>query len=235
MRMRDVFFRIAFVSISLAAGIAAAVLWVRLRPSLVAARHSAIASIDTACPDLATRTGQSINEFSTYGSQADMLELPKANADFAGQWGGFIHSSIQRLNPDLIGASPDRISIVFGRRGGTVFMASELYSSPTQRIVRRPKASVVGARLVIVEYESADRNLYYVYSDRFQLSEVSHISYHSTVEVYSSDRHQLMGVVTEHATLKRLRTRREQLEFARPGPNQIPRAEVSASARITPR
>ena len=235
MRMRNIFFRIAFVSISLAAGIAAAVWWMQRRPGSAAAGHSAIAFIDSARLDQAPHTEQSVSEFSTYGSQADVLELPQANADFIGEWGGFIRSSIQRLNPDLIGASPDRISIVFGRRGGTVFMASELYSSPTQRIVRHPKASVIGARLVIVEYESADRNLYYVYSDRFHLSDGSHLSYQSTVEVYSHDRRRLMGVVTAHATLKRLRTRREQLEFARPGPNQIPRAEISASARTAPR
>jgi hypothetical protein len=235
MRMRDIFFRIAFVSISLAAGIAAAVWWVQLRPGSGATGHSAITSINVARADQAPHTRQPIDEFSSYGSQADILELPKANADFVGEWGGFIHSSIQRLNPDLIGASPDRVSIVFGRRGGTVFMVSELYSSPTQRIVRRPKASITGARLVIVEYESADRNLYYVYSDRFHLRDGSHISYRSTVEVYGRDRRQLMGVVTEHATLKRLRTRREQHEFARPGPNQIPRAEISASERVAPR
>jgi hypothetical protein len=235
MRMLRVFYHIAFVSTSLVAGIAAALLLMRLKLGSAAAHHSAIASIDTALPDQPQHTRGSISEFSTNGSQADILQLPKANMDFVGYWGGYIHSSIRRLNPDLIGASPDRISVVFGRRGDTVFMASELYSLPKQKIVHRPKARVVGARRAIVEYESADNDLYYVCSDRFWLNDASRISYQSTVDVYSRNRRRLMGVVTERATLKRLRTPREQLEFARPGRNQIPRAEISASASVAPR
>jgi hypothetical protein len=235
MRMLRIFSRIAFVSASLVAGIAAALLLVRLKPGSATAHHSAIASIYTTLPDQSRHTGGSISEFPANGSPADILQLPKANTDFVGYWGGYIHSSIQRLSPDLIGASPDRISVVFGRRDGTVFMASELYSSPKQTIVHRPKARVVGPRLAIVEYESEDNDLYYVYSDRFRLNDASRISYQSTVDVYSRNRRSLMGVVTEHATLKRLRTPREQLEFTRPGPNQIPRVKISASANSAAR
>jgi hypothetical protein len=233
--MLRTFSRIAFVSTSLVAGIAAALLLVRLKLGSATVYHSAIASIYTTLPDQFRHTKGSISEFSTNGSQADILQLPKANADFVGYWGGYIHSSIQRFNPDLIGANPDRISVVFGCRDGAVFMTSELYSSPKQAIVHRPKARVVGARLAIVEYESEDNELYYVYSDRFRLIDASRISYQSTVDVYSRNRRSLMGVVTEHATLKRLRTLREQLEFARPGPNQIPRVKISASADSTTR
>jgi hypothetical protein len=84
--------------------------------------------------------GQSSRLFRGDSSQAKILERPKADTDFVGYWGGYVHSSIQRLSPDLIGASPDRVSVVFGRQGDTVFMASELFSAPNQRIMHPPKA-----------------------------------------------------------------------------------------------
>jgi len=219
----------ALVSVSLAAGIAAAL---RLaRPELgsaVALPGRAIPSIDSALT-YPSQHGEQSSSFSPgNNSQANLLQLPKASTDFVGYWGGYIHSSIQRLSPDLIGTSPDRVSVIFGRQGDTVFMASELYSSPKQKIVKGPKARVVSGRLAIVEYESADSDVYYICSHRFHLNSAFSISYQTTVNVYDRNSHRLMGVVTERATLKRLLTPRQQLEFARPGRNQIPRAEISA-------
>jgi len=112
-------------------------------------------------------------------------------------------------------------------------MASQLYSSPKQKIVHGPKARIASARLAIVEYESTDNDLYYICSHHFQLNSTFSISYRSTVVIYDRNSHRLMGVVTEHATLKRLLTPREQLEFARPARNQIPRAEISARGGFT--
>jgi hypothetical protein len=164
--------------------------------------------------------------------QANVLELPKASSDFVGYWGGYIHSSIQRFSPDLIGTSPDRVSVIFGRRRDTVFMASELYSSQTQKIVDRPKVTIASPRLAIVKYESADNDLYYDCSHRFQLNGTAMISYVSRIDVYSLNSHRLMGIVAQRSTLKRLRTSRDQLEFARPSRLQVPRADISASANL---
>ena len=168
---------------------------------------------------------------SSSGSQADAntLELHKANVDFVGYWGGYIHSSIQRLDTDLTGSSPERVSVVFGRHGDTVFMRSELYSSSGQTIVRRPKARMVGARQTLVDYEYTDKELYYSASHSFRLDGTSSITYRSAVNIYELNSHRLLGVVTERATLRRLETPKEQLEFSRPGRNQIPRTEISAS------
>ncbi len=226
---------VTFVSVSLAAGIAAALLMVRFKLDSAAGHSSILASNASALPYGSQHTRASISEFPGNGSQANILQLPKANTDFVGYWGGYIHSSIRRFSPDLIGSSPDRVSVIFGRHGDTVFMTSELYSSLKQKIVQHPKARVVGTRLAFVEYASADNNFYYVCSDRFQLNNAARINYQSTVDVYSLNRRRLMGVVTERATLKRLRTPREQLEFARPGRNEIPRAEISARSSFAPK
>jgi hypothetical protein len=122
------------------------------------------------------------------------------------------------------------VSVVFGRQGDTVFMTTELYSSPNQKIVHHPKARITSPRLAVVQYESADNDLYYICSHRFSLNDASSINYRSTVDVYGLNSHKLMGVVTERSTLKRLLTPSEQLEFAQPGRNQIPRAYISASS-----
>jgi hypothetical protein len=225
----------ALVSVSLAAGIEAALQLTRLKPGLTVALHSpAIASIDSTLAYPSQHGEQSASFASVDSSQANILQLPKASTDFVGYWGGYIDSSVQRLSPDLIGNSPDRVSVVFGRQGDTVFMASELYSSPKQKIVHGPKARIVSARLAIIEYESEDSDLYYIYSHRFRLNGTFSISYRSTIDVYDRNSHRLMGIVTERAALKRLRTPHEQLEFARPGRNQIPRAEVFATAGLEP-
>ena len=214
---------------ALAAGTAAALHLARF-PATVAPAIPAIASITSTLESPTQDAGQSSGLFAGNTAQANILELPKASTDFVGYWGGYVHSSIRRLSPDLIGTSPDRVSVVFGRRGDTVFMASELYSSPNQKIVRRPNARIAGPRVAIVEYESADNDLYYICDHRFRLKDASSINYRSTVEVYDLNSHRLVGIVTQRATLKRLLTPRAQLPFARPARNQIPRAAISATS-----
>jgi hypothetical protein len=220
----------ALVAVSVAGGIAGALRLTRPKPGSAAALHTPVfASIDST-PAYPLHAAQSISALSASGLQTNILELPKASSDFEGYWGGYMHSSIRRFSPDLIGASPDRVSVVFGRRRDAIFMASELYTSPSQKIVRRPKARMVGARTAIIEYQSADNDLQYICNHRFQLKDAATITYRSTVEVYDSSSHALIGVVIGHATLKRLRTPREQLEFARPSRLEVPRAEISAVA-----
>jgi hypothetical protein len=167
-------------------------------------------------------------------AQANILELPMASTDFVGDWGGHIHSSLQRVSPDLVGTSPDRVSVYFGRRGDTVFMASELYSSSNQKLVRRPSARIIDTRLAVIEYESEDDQLDYICTHRFRLVDNARMSYRSTVTVYDLHSHKLMGIVRQRATLRRLLTLRQQLEYERPSRYQIPRAEISATERIGP-
>jgi hypothetical protein len=220
---------IALVSVSLVAGIAAAFRLTRPRlHSAVGFHTSDLALVDSTLVYPSQHAGQSSSLFRGDSSPAKILELPKADTDFVGYWGGYVHSSIQRLSPDLIGASPDRVSVVFGRQGDTVFMAGELFSAPNQRIMHPPKARLVDARVAIVEYEATDNELYYIYSHRFRLNDASAISYRSTVDLYDLNSHSLVGVVTQRATLKRLLTPRDQVQFARPARNQAPRAEISA-------
>lgn len=220
----------ALVTVSLAAGIEAALRLTQAKLRSAAALHTAAAVlIDSKTVYPFQRAGRTISSFPTNSSQANILELPKASIDFIGYWGGYIHSSIQRLSPDLVGTTPDRVSVVFGRHGDTVFIASELYSPQDQKIVHGPRIRVVSARVAVVEYESADNDLYYICSHRFQLNNTASISYLSTVDVYDLKGHRLMGVVTQRATLKRLLTPRDQRRFARPGRNQSPRAEIAAT------
>jgi hypothetical protein len=214
---------------SVVGGIAAGLRFTRLQYHSEATLNTpAIASVDSRLTYPSQHTGDSPNSIRKNGLQANILELPKASTDFVGYWGGYIQSSIQRLSPDLVGASPDRVSVIFGRQGDTVFMTSELYTSPKQKIVHQPKARIVPARVAIIEYESADKDLYYVSRDRFQLADPSNINYQGTIDIYDLNSHRLMGIVTQTAVLKRLLTVRQQLRFARPGRNQIPRIEVSA-------
>ena len=213
---------------SLVAGMAAGLRFTRLESNSEAELHTpAIAPIDSQLK-YPSQEGNFISSFRGNSVQANMLELPKASTDFVGYWGGYIHSSIQRLSPDLVGTSPERVSVIFGRQGNTMFMTSELYTSPNQKIVRQPKARMVAARTVIIDYESADKTLYYICRDRFQLKDSSSMSYQGTIDVYGLNSHRRMGVVTQSAVLKRLLTPREQLQFARPGRNRVPRVDVSA-------
>jgi hypothetical protein len=222
----------ALVSISLAAGIAVALRLTRPGPgSGVGLSKAAVTPADSA----RTNPFQPVRQSASLpgnSSQDNILQLPQASSDFVGYWGGYIHSSIQRFSPNLGGTSPDRVSVVFGRQGDIIFMAGELYSSPHQRIVHGPKARVIDARLALVDYESADNDFDYICSHRFRLNGALSISYRSTVGVYDRNSHRLLGIVTERATLKRLQTRGEQLEFARPAASEIPRAEIVAHGTL---
>jgi hypothetical protein len=225
----------ALAALALAAGIAAALRLTRPKPgSAVVLQSPAIASIDSALAYSSQDAGHSSSLFRGKGAQSDILELPKASTDFVGYWGGYVHSSIQRLSPSLVGKSPDRVSVVFGRDGDTVFIASELYSSPTQKLVHHPNARMVTARIAIIEHESTDQDLDYICRDRFRLNDSATISYQGTIEVYDLTSHRLMGVVTQTARLKRLLTARDQRRFARPGQDQIPRAAISAKSSFVP-
>ena len=139
-----------------------------------------------------------------------------------------MHSSIQRLSPDLIGVGPDRVSIVFGRHDDTVFVASQLYSSPKQHIVHQPKTIISNPRLAIIKYESADAELYYVCSHRFRMVNASTIIYRATIHVFDLKSDRALGVVIQTARLKRLSTISEQLKFSRPAINQTARSQITA-------
>lgn len=91
---------------------------------------------------------------------------------------------------------------------------------------------MVGAQLAIIEYELTDNALYYSCRDMFQLKSASTISYRGTIDVLDANSRTLLGVVTQLAVLKRLRTAREQLQFARPGRQQMPRASVVAEEQL---
>src|SRR5207248_325180 len=137
-------------------------------------------------------------------------ELPKASTDFVGDWGGYIRSSLRRVSPYLVGTNPDRVSIIFGRKGNTVFMESELYSSANQKLLHRPVVHIIDPRLAVIAYESADNQLDYMCVHRFMLMDRGRMSYHTRISVYDLHTHQLMGIVTQDAMLRRLRTLREQ-------------------------
>jgi hypothetical protein len=223
------------VVFALAAGIAAAL---RLtRPELFSAvpHNGGAELLDSQRTDLSVKDIPALTPQSPQNNaEANVLELPKASTDFVGYWGGYIHSSIKRLSPDLIGTSPDRVSVVFGRQGDTVFMASKLYAAPNQRIVLAAKARILGPRVAVITYESEDHDLYYVCRHSFQLMDVSAIRYEATFDIYDIDSRKLMGIVTQNAILKRLRTVAELVRFARPARNEVPRAEISAREQFAP-
>jgi hypothetical protein len=160
---------------------------------------------------------------------ANVLELPRANADFVGYWGGYVHASIERFSLDLTGRNPSRISVIFGRNGNTIFVSSELYAPPEQAIVRPPHAIMRNPRIAIIEYASRDNQLYYACSYRFELEDNSIIRYRGKVNVYRLNGRLLIGRVTYRATLRRLVTPRAQQVFERPSSIERPRAEVSAA------
>jgi hypothetical protein len=222
----------AFALLSVLAGIAAALRLTRpqLHPQF-ASPNPAIASTNSGLTYLSQHPDP-VSPSIEKTWQDNTLVLPKASTDFVGYWGGYVDSSIQRLNPDLIGTSPDRVSVIFGRKDDTIFMASKLYTPANQKTVHQPKARMLTTRTAIVEYKSTDDELCYTYSHRFQLNDAATITYRSKVDVYDRTSHTLVGVVTGRATLKRLRTSREQLEFARPSRLEVPRINVSASAEL---
>jgi hypothetical protein len=203
----------------------------RFSPPEVPGSHTAgVASLDS--PRLQSQPAQdSATSFGERGPD-NILELPKASSDFVGYWGGYVHSSIESISAGLTGSGPDRLSVVFGRQGDTVFMSSELYSSPNQRIVQRPKARILSPRVATIEYESADPDFIYICHHTFRLNHESTINYQATIGIYRQNSRKLMGVVIQRATLRRFRTARDQLRFARPGRDLVPRAEVSARSEI---
>ena len=159
----------------------------------------------------------------------NVLELPEASLDFVGDWGGYTHSTIHSVVPGrLIGRNPDRVSIVFGRSGGTVYIGSELYTSPRQHLLRKPTARIANPAEAIIEYESGDTALRYAYTHSFRLLTSGQIAYREHVDVYEQRSGDFVGFVEQRATLKRLVTAREQILFARPSLDQVPRREVSS-------
>jgi len=91
------------------------------------------------------------------GSQSNVLELPRASLDFVGYWGGYTHSTIFSVVPgEMTGESPDRASIVFGHRGDTVLIATELYAGAGQRLIGRPSARISNPREAVIQYRSED-------------------------------------------------------------------------------
>src|ERR1700730_15044486 len=112
-------------------------------------------------------------------SESNVLELPKASFDFVGSWGGYTHDNA----PSEV-ESPDHVSVVFGRRGDTVFFATKLYSPSSQKIVRKPRAWITNAKEVFVTYKAEDEQLDYAYLHRFTLLESGKIAYKETVKLY---------------------------------------------------
>jgi len=160
------------------------------------------------------------------GSRSNVLELPRASLDFAGHWGGYVHSTIFSVIPGaLTGANPDHASIIFGRAGDTVFIASELYSSPTQRLIGRPSARISNPREAVIQYRSADSELEYKYECHFRLLESGKMSFRNRVVIYDR-RRKPVGTVKQEGMLIRLLTLDEQRAFARPSLHEVPKSEI---------
>ena len=160
------------------------------------------------------------------GPEPNVLELPKASFDFVGHWGGYTHTG----SPDV--ESSDHVSVVFGRRGDTVFFASELYTPSDQKILDNPTATMIHRREVFVTYEGQDANLDYIYSHRFKLLTAGKIAYNETVKCYDRRTHSFVGTTGEHAMLHRLTTALEERAFAQPSSGDIFEGELSTSNRM---
>jgi hypothetical protein len=229
MRIASLIGLLALIGLAVAAGIIEGLRFTRLehRRETSAQTHTT-SSNDSQFRFRTQYRGDTTASLRAAGEQGNILELPQASSDFVGYWGGYVHSSIQRFDPDLVGNSPDRVSVIFGRQRDTVFMTGKLYAPPGQRIAQRPKAKIVDTRITVIEYELADKALYYSCRDTFRLESPSIMSYRGIIDVRDLNSRRLLGVVTQIAVLKRLLTEREQLQFARPARNQIPRASVVA-------
>ncbi len=165
-----------------------------------------------------------------------MLELPSASADFVGVWGAYTHSTVYSVTPGaLVAKGPDRISVTFGRQGDSVFIASELYTGPHQRIAGTPRASMSSPAQAVVTYKASDDQLDYVYLHRFKLLRSGKIAYSQKVDIYDRRNGKLVGRATQHAVLKRLTTPQEWVEFSRPAPFEVSRGEVSAARNLAVR
>jgi hypothetical protein len=163
-------------------------------------------------------------------SEPNVLELPRVSFDFVGSWGGYTHDT---GSPDV--ESPDHVSVVFGRRGDTVFFASELYTPSDQRILNKAKATIINRREVLVRYMGEDENLDYIYFHRFKLLNSGQIEYHETVDCYDRRTHAPVGTAGQDATLHRLTTTLEKRTFAQPSSRDMFAGELSTSHRINPR
>jgi len=157
-------------------------------------------------------------------ARTNILELPAANPEFVGHWGGLVS------NDDLSAAAPlQHVAIVFGRRGNTVYFASRLFSPAGQHVVSKPQVSMVSATEALVRYVSEDDESTYQYSHRFVLLASGKLGYREIVRVADRYSHQLLGIAVRRATLKRVTTPREFSFFAHPGPDDVREAEISLS------
>jgi hypothetical protein len=168
-------------------------------------------------------------------TRSTLLVLPEASNAFIGYWGGYVHSRIHSIVPGyLTGENPSRVSVMFGRSGDAIFVASELYSSPRQHILSRPRARMVSPQEALITYTSEDRQLVYKCSHTFLLRNNGEIQYRSRIDVYSRPGRTLVGTVTQRASLRRLLTIKQRRAFARPSPSQIPRSSIAAVQDFSP-
>jgi hypothetical protein len=121
------------------------------------------------------------------GSEPNVLEFPKASFDFVGNWGGCTHTG----SSDVEGS--DHVSVVFGRRRDTVFFASKLYTLSDQKILYRPRATIIDRRKIFVSYKARDKNFEYIYLHRFNLLNSGEITYSERVECYDRRTHGSVG------------------------------------------
>lgn len=163
-------------------------------------------------------------------SESDVLELPKASLDFVGSWGGYTYDTA----PSEV-ASPDHVSLVFGRQGNTVFFATKLYSPSGQRIVSKPRARIAGPREVLVTYRAEDEQLDYDYLHRFKLLDSGEIAYRETVDLYDRHTHSALGKAGQHALLSRLTTTYEKRVFAAPSSRDVLKGDLATSKKIRTR
>jgi len=162
--------------------------------------------------------------------ESNILELPKASIDFVGSWGGYTH----HIEPSEV-ESPDHVSVVFGRRGNTVFFATKLYSPSGQRIVSKPRAWITSPEEILVTYKAEDEQLDYAYLHRFTLLDSGKIAYKETVDLYDRRTHRVVGTDGQHALLDRLTTAPEKRVFAQPSSRDVFNGELSTSKKIRTR
>jgi len=154
----------------------------------------------------------------------NILELPAANPEFVGHWGGLVSD-----DQPIVGGASGHVAVVFGRRGDTVFFASRLYSPASQQIVRKPQTTMVSANEALVRYAAEDDEAVYQYSHRFVLLAPGKLGYKETVRIADRRSHLPLGIVERHAILKRVTTVREWSFFAHPGPDDVREGEISLS------
>ena len=160
-------------------------------------------------------------------SSSNVLELPKASLDFVGYWGGSVSGS-----GSLTGERSRHVGVVFGRRDNQVFFASELYSPAGQHTIQKPLVKMVGAREVLIDYESEDDEVYYEYSHRFRLLNSGRIAYDETVRLYERHRYHFLEAAEQHSLLMRITKIKKWRSFVRPAPGDVREGEISASRQL---